>query len=77
LSTAAAGAYAYAIAAPWLSPSTIAVIRANAPRVANDFESDTRQRIFSAAVAIAFLAGAWAVARGTSHVTPGLRCWAP
>ena len=63
VSTGAAGAYAYALAAPWLSPSTIAVIRANAPRVANNFQSDIRQRIFSAAVAIVFLAGAWAMAR--------------
>jgi hypothetical protein len=55
--------YAYAIAVPWLPPSTIAVIRANAPRVAEDFRSDTRQRIFSAAVAMVFLAGAWAMAR--------------
>ena len=62
LGTGAAGAYAYAIAVPWLSPSTIAVI-APMPRVANNFQVNTRQRIFSAAVAIVFLAAAWAMAR--------------
>jgi len=63
LCTGALGIYAYAIAVPWLSPATIAVIRANAPRVANNFQSDTTQRIFVAAVAAAFLLGAWAMQR--------------
>jgi hypothetical protein len=63
LSTGAAGVYAYAIAVPWLPPSAISVIRANAPRVANDFHSDPQQRIFAAAVAVVFFAGAWGMAR--------------
>jgi hypothetical protein len=63
LCTAALGVYAYAIAVPWLSPATIAVIRANAPRVAGNFEADTTQRIFVAAVVAAFLLTAWAMAR--------------
>src|ERR1035437_3191478 len=44
-------------------PSTIAVIRANAPRVADNFQSNTTQRIFVAAVAAAFLLAAWAMER--------------
>jgi hypothetical protein len=63
LCTGAAGVYAYAISVPWLSPSTIAVIRANAPRVANNFQANTPQRIFAAAVAATFLVAAWAMAR--------------
>jgi hypothetical protein len=62
LCTGALGIYAYAIAVPWLSPATIAVIRANAPRVADNFQSNQTQRIFAAAVAVAFLLAAWAMA---------------
>jgi hypothetical protein len=61
LCTAALGTYAYAIAVPWLSPATIAVIRANAPRVANNFQSNAAQRILLAAVAAVFLLAAWAM----------------
>ena len=64
LRTAALGLWAYAMAMPWLSPSTIAVIRANAPRVANNFRADTRQHLFVASVAVAFLLVAWAMQRG-------------
>ena len=63
LRTGAVAVYAYAIVVPWLSPATIAVIRANAPRVANNFQANTTQRIFAAAVAAAFLMAAWAMAR--------------
>jgi hypothetical protein len=63
LRTAGLGIYAYALALPWMSPAVIAVIRANAPRVANNFESDTMQRIYFAAAAVAFLLLAWAMAR--------------
>ena len=63
LCTGALGLYAYAIVVPWLSPSTIAVIRANAPRVADNFQSNPTQRIFVAAVAAAFLLAAWAMER--------------
>ena len=61
--TGALGVYAYALVVPWLSPSTIAVIRANAPRVANNFEANLSQRVFTAAVAVVFVAAAWAMAR--------------
>jgi hypothetical protein len=63
LCTGALGIYAYAIAVPWLSPATIAVIRANAPRVADNFQADWTQRTFAIAVAAAFLLAAWAMAR--------------
>ena len=59
----ATGAYAYALVVPWLSPSTIGVIRANAPRVAGGFTSDAGQRVFIAAAALAFLAIAWFTTR--------------
>ena len=63
LCTGALGVYAYAIAVPWLSPATIAVIRANAPRVAYNFEANATQHKFALAVAAAFLLAAWAMAR--------------
>jgi hypothetical protein len=63
LCTGALGVYAYAIAVPWLSPATIAVIRANALRVADNFQADGTQRKFAIAVAAAFLLAAWAMAR--------------
>jgi hypothetical protein len=63
LCVGALGVYAYAIAMPWLSPATIAVIRANAPRVADNFRADATQRTFAIAVAAAFLLAAWAMAR--------------
>ncbi len=63
LRTAALGIAAYALALPWMSPAVIAVIRANAPRVAHNFESDALQRIYLAAAAAAFLLLAWALAR--------------
>jgi hypothetical protein len=62
LRTAALGCFAYAIAVPWLGPATIAVIRANAPRVANNFESTAAQRIYAAAVVLGLLAAAWCLA---------------
>jgi hypothetical protein len=61
--TAGLGIYAYALAMPWMSPATIAVIRANAPRVAGNFESNTVQRLYLAAVAAGFLIAVWALAR--------------
>jgi hypothetical protein len=59
LCTITLGAYAYAIAVPWLSPATIAVIRANAPRVAGDYQANWT---FVFVVAAAFLLAAWAMA---------------
>jgi hypothetical protein len=63
LCAGALGVYAYAIAMPWLSPATIAVIRANALRVADNFHADATQRNFAIAVAAAFLFAAWVMAR--------------
>ena len=66
LRTAGLGAIAYAIAVPWLGPATIAVIRTNAPRVANNFESTATQRLFAGGVALGLLLGAWGLARWKS-----------
>jgi len=63
LRVAAVGVYAYALAVPWLSPATIAVIRANAPRVANNYEFNAPQRLFASGVALVFLLAAWAMSR--------------
>jgi hypothetical protein len=60
---AALGAYSYALVVPWLSPATIAVIRANAPRVATYFVSDTKHKIFVAATALAFILAAYLMHR--------------
>jgi hypothetical protein len=49
------GVWAYALALPWMSPATIKVIQANAPRVANNFESTTGQRLYLLCVAIGFV----------------------
>jgi hypothetical protein len=63
LSTAAVAVYGYALVMPWLSPATIAVIRANAPRVANNFQSNAAQRLFVAGVAAVWLLLTWAMER--------------
>jgi hypothetical protein len=60
---AAVGVYAYALVVPWLSPATIATIRANAPRVAHDYEFNTAHRLLAAGVALAFLLAAWIMSR--------------
>jgi hypothetical protein len=57
------GAWAYAIALPWMSPSTIRVIQANAPRVANNFESTIGQKLFLSGTALGLLAAAWLLRR--------------
>jgi hypothetical protein len=57
---AALGCYAYAMAMPWATPSTIATIRANAPLVGGRFEPNL---LVEAAFAIGFLLFAWAMAR--------------
>ena len=63
LSSAAVGLYAYAMAMPWLSPHTIAVIRANAPRVATYFKSTPQQRVILACLAAVYVLGVWAMER--------------
>ena len=57
------GAWAYAIALPWMSPATIKVIQANAPRVANNFESNVGQKLYLAGAIAALLAAAWLLRR--------------
>jgi hypothetical protein len=57
------GAWAYCIAIPWMSPATIRVIQANAPRVANNFESTVWQKLFLAGAVLGLLAAAWLLRR--------------
>ncbi len=54
--TAALAAYAYALALPWVSPSTVATIRANAPFVGGRFVPNLAAE---AAFAASFLVLAW------------------
>jgi hypothetical protein len=56
-------AAAYTIALPWLSPATIAVIRANAPRVGGSFVFNSRQHLYALGVAVGFTAAAWGLSR--------------
>jgi hypothetical protein len=63
LRTGAVGVYAYALVVPWLSPATISVIRANAPRVANNYEFDAAHRLWTGAVAVVFVLAAWLMSR--------------
>ena len=63
LRVGAVGVYAYALVVPWLSPATIAVIRANAPRVALDYKFNAAQRVWTAVVTLAFVLAAWLMAR--------------
>ena len=59
----AAGLYAYALVVPWLSPATIGVIRANAPRIARDYKFQGANRLLTCGVALLFLLAAWIMAR--------------
>ena len=52
--------YAYAIAFPWATPSTIATIRANAPLVGGRFEPNL---VIEAGFALGFLLLAWVMGR--------------
>jgi hypothetical protein len=60
LTTAAIALYAYAVALPWATPSTIATIRANAPLVGGRFEPSL---LLEVGFALGFLLLAWAMAR--------------
>jgi hypothetical protein len=60
LRAAALGCFAYAIALPWATPSTIATIRANAPLVGGRFEPNL---LVEVAFALGFLLLAWLMAR--------------
>ncbi|MGA2132308.1 MAG: hypothetical protein ABSH50_08455 [Bryobacteraceae bacterium] len=59
LRTGALGLYAYALVVPWLSPSALATIRGNAPRVAHDYEFNVTHRLLTAGVVLVFLLAAW------------------
>jgi hypothetical protein len=63
LRTAAMGCCAYAVAMPWLPPSTIATIRANAPLVGGKFESNATHRWVVAALTVGMILAAWAMRR--------------
>jgi hypothetical protein len=57
------GLFAWALAMPWTSPSTIATIRANAPLVGGKFEPGPAYRLVVAGIALAALGAAWALKR--------------
>lgn len=59
LRVAAVGALAYAFVAPWLSPATIAVVRANAPRVARNYEFNVAHRLWMSGAVLAFGLATW------------------
>jgi hypothetical protein len=60
LRAAVIGCYAYAIALPWATPSTIATIRANAPLVGGRFDPNL---LTEAAFVLGFLLLAWLMSR--------------
>jgi hypothetical protein len=64
--TAALGAFAYALALPWATPSTIATIRANAPLVGGRFAPNP-------AVEAGFALGFLALALGLRRFAPRVR----
>ncbi len=63
MAAAALGCWAYAIAMPWLSPSTIATIRANAPLVGGRFEPGLGQAIYATVLVAGLVLLAWAMRR--------------
>jgi len=63
LTAAALACYAYAIALPFLAPSIVATIGANAPLVGGRFESGPAHVAIVAAFAAGFLLLAWAIRR--------------
>ncbi len=60
LRAAAIGVYAYALALPWVTPSTIATIRANAPLVGGRFLPSWKLELL---FVLGFVLLAWALAR--------------
>jgi hypothetical protein len=68
LRAAAIGVYAYAIAMPWMTPSTIATIRANAPLVGGRYVASFK---VESAFAAGLLLLAWGLAR--LAIAPRLR----
>lgn len=69
--TGAIGLYAYALAVPWVSPGTIATIRANAPLVGGKFESGPLHRALVVAFVAAVLLLAWMLKR--RRIAPAVR----
>jgi hypothetical protein len=63
LTAAGLAAYAYLIALPFVAPSIVATIRANAPLVGGKFESGPAHLALIAVFAAGFLALAWAMRR--------------
>jgi len=63
LTAAALACYAYLIALPFVAPSIVATIRANAPLVGGRFESGPTHLVIVAAFAAGFPALAWAMRR--------------
>jgi hypothetical protein len=63
LTAAALACYAYAIALPYVAPSIVATIRANAPLVGGHFESSPTHLAIAAAFAAGFPALAWMMRR--------------
>ncbi len=63
LAAAGVGCWAYALALPWLSPSTVATIRANAPLVGGRFESGLGQKIYAAGFVGGLILLAWGMRR--------------
>ncbi|MGA2037710.1 MAG: hypothetical protein ABSH42_00415 [Bryobacteraceae bacterium] len=70
LTAAGLGCYAYFIALPFVVPSIVATIRANAPLVGGKFESGPMHVALVAVFATVFLALAWAMRR-TRLAAPG------
>ena len=69
--TGAIGVYAYALAVPWVSPGTIATIRANAPLVGGKFETGPLHHALAATCVAAVLLLAWAFQR--LRIAPAVR----
>lgn len=63
LRAGAIGAYAYALAVPWVSPGTVATIRANAPLVGGKFETGPIHFAVAVTCFAAILLLAWALKR--------------
>ena len=70
LRAAAIGCYAYALAMPWVTPSTIQTIRTNAPKLVG-WESTPPETLLAAAMAAGILVLAWTLRR--LKVEPAVR----
>jgi hypothetical protein len=68
---AAVSVFAYLLASPWVAPSVVAVIRANAPLVGGRFESGMMHRLMILALVLAVAFAAWLLRE--MRVRPGAR----